>query len=73
MVRLKNKNNMKCENYIRDKYCRGYNIWPCTREARWRLTYWNGNSQCLCGICKGKIMHAIREEGGENRTKIEKL
>lgn len=67
---------MQCQHQILNIYHRGYDTIPCDREAKYRLTYWNGVSECVCGRCKGAIIRSIKSEGYANeldRTKVEIL
>ena len=53
---------MKCQHEILNIYHRGYDTNPCKREAKYRITYWNGASECVCGRCKGAIIRTIKSE-----------
>ena len=67
---------MKCQHQILNIYHRGYDTNPCQREATYRITYMNGNSECICGRCKGSIIRSIKADGYEYQlpyTKIEKI
>lgn len=54
---------MQCQHQILNIYHRGYDTVPCYREAKYRLTYWNGSTECVCGRCKGAIIRSIKSEG----------
>lgn len=67
---------MKCQHEVLQIHHRGYYTMPCEREAKYRLTYRNGASECVCGYCKNGIFRSIRSEGftGElESVKIEKI
>ena len=67
---------MKCQHQILNIYCKGYSTDSCKREAKYRLTYLNGSSECVCGYCKNGIIRSIKSEWFPEeleRLKIEKL
>ena len=67
---------MQCQHQILNIYHRGYDTFSCCREAKYRLTYWNGVSECVCGRCKGAIIRSIKSEGCTkdlDRIKVETL
>ena len=61
---------MKCENYLRE-HVRVFALLPCSRIAKYKITYPDGHTQNVCGYCLGSIKRGWGKD--KRQLKVEEL
>lgn len=62
----------RCEETLMER-TRVIAIVPCPRAAKWKVTFYTGQTELVCGYCKGKLMRAFKDWPEDKQPKFEKL
>lgn len=62
----------RCQETLIER-TRVIDIVRCPRSAKWKVTLYTGQTELVCGYCKGKLMRAFKDWPEEEQPKFEKL